>query len=68
MNTLEYDLIDDGTLDTVVEVHCTVCDKTWEERFSQEYASNYRDPDSGDMIGLVELVADSDLWCDCEED
>lgn len=65
--TLEFTLSDDGTLDTVIEVHCTKCKRTWEERFNGESALDYRDHETGAMIGLNDLVAEYDICCTCEE-
>ena len=65
---LEYTLLDDGTMDTVVEFHCTRCNRTWEERFSD--ASDYRDED-GDL-DLNAFVAELGICCemcgDCDFD
>lgn len=64
---LEFTLLDDGTLDTVVEITCRKCGKTWEERFNGKLASYYRDPDTGEMLRLADLVADMGIYCECEE-
>ena len=57
---LEFTLLDDGTLDTVVEVHCTECDRTWTERFMD--TAEYRD-DEGGMCNLTGLMDDWDVYC-----
>jgi len=67
METLEFSLVDDGAMDTVVECYCTVCERTWEERFDSESAAEYRDWD-GSMSdnGLADMLADFDVHCvDC---
>jgi hypothetical protein len=61
-------LIDDGTLDTVIEIDLTktrwvgdqskiTCRKLGKDRFSQEYAAQWRDPDTGELSaeGVFEL-------------
>ena len=61
-------LIDDGTLDTVIEIDLTktrwvrgqskiTCRKLGKERFAQEYAAQWRDPDTGELSadGIFEL-------------
>lgn len=61
---MDYTLLDDGTLDTVVECHCLDCGNTWEERFGD--TSDYRD-DSGAMDDLTGLMEDYDIYCEkCE--
>lgn len=64
---LEFDLIDDGTLDTVISVHCNDCDRVWEERFGD--TSDYRDSDTGvlDFDAFLNGYA-SDIYCDCESE
>jgi len=62
---LEFDLVDNGTLDTVIEVHCTECDRTWEEVFSQEYASEFRDSDTGEL-DMDAFIDGYDVTCECE--
>ena len=65
----EYTLIDDGTMDTVIAVHCA-CGCTWEERFSCDAAAEYRDGETGEMIRLNDLINDylDDEPClDCGE-
>ena len=64
---LGFDLIDDGTIDTVIEVHCNNCDRVWEERFSD--TSDYRDPDTGilDFNAFLDAYAD-DIYCVCESE
>ena len=78
-------LIDDGTLDTVIEIDLTktrwigkmdsdgvvrgkfktTCRKLGKERFSQEYAAQWRDPDTGELsakgiwvmsVGIVDAL------------
>ena len=59
---MEFQLIDDGTLDTVVAWECPHCQDTNRERFSQEYAATYRD-DEG-VLDLDGLMAEfPDLYC-----
>ena len=68
-NDRDYQLIDDGTLDTVIRVTCSNCGETWEERVSQDTASQYRD-DSGELVNFVGLVDDflDDVLCpNCED-
>lgn len=67
--SFEFTLLDDGTLDTVVQVHCPNCENTWEERFSGEYAKYFRDPDSGTLdedAFFADLREGHDLYCDCD--
>ncbi len=61
--TLEYDLTDDGTMDTVVIVRCTECGASWDERITD--TSDYRDEDG--ELNLVALMEDTDIEClQCE--
>lgn len=61
---LDYELIDDGTIDTVVEVRCMDCGRTWTERFSDTF--DYRDED-GDL-DLAALMDNEDIGCEqCED-
>jgi len=59
MSDYDFTLLDDGTLDTVVEVECCHCHETWEERFSQEYASEFRD-EAGELD-------EESFWDDIED-
>jgi len=67
-DNLDFTLLDDGTLDTVVEVTCMRCGKTWEERFDGECASYYRNPETGAMVDLLAFVEGFDIYCPCSED
>ena len=58
-------LIDDGTLDTVIECWCLRCDEHWQERVGQDFAADYRDAETGEMIDLDGLVDDLDVCCEC---
>lgn len=60
--SIDYSLIDDGTMDTVVECHCDECGKTWEERFDDPFV-HY----DADGLNLVQLMDDYDVYCECEE-
>jgi len=55
-------LIDDGTMDTVVEITCS-CGCQWVDRISTEAAAEYRDSETGEMVRFDDLVND---WCDDE--
>lgn len=59
---LGIELTDDGTMDTVLECECSKCGRIWTERFSCEYAADYRDEDGAmaDLAGLMD-----DVYCDC---
>jgi hypothetical protein len=59
----EYTLIDDGTLDTVVRVHCQECTCFWNVRFSTETAMEYRDSRTGAMVRFNDFI---DEWLDDE--
>ena len=65
---LEYTLLDDGTMDTGIRFHCTRCNQTWGEWFSD--TSEYRDED-GDL-DLNQFVAELGTCCemcgDCDFD
>ena len=61
-----YRLEDDGTLDTVVNCFCPVCEQDWTERIDAETASEYRD-DSGAMMDLTGLMDELDVYCECGE-
>ena len=65
-DNLDFTLLDDGTLDTAVEIRCTICGRTWEERFNGEYASEYRDIDG--CLDLLAFVEGFDVYCSCQED
>lgn len=61
-------VLDDGTLDTVIECYCPECGARWEERFSADAASVYRD-DFGwlDLDGTQELLDGFNVYCEnCE--
>lgn len=51
----EFELVDDGTLDTVIQVTDPVTGDTREYRYSQEFVAEYRDND-----GVLDLLA----FCD----
>jgi len=66
---LSFWLVDDGSLDTVIECVCENCGRSWDVRFSTECASDYRD-DSG-ALDEDTFIADmlADKYCeDCEDD
>lgn len=63
---LTFTLTDDGTMDTLVIVDCTVCKRSWEERIMGDYASDFRDPNTGEMMHLEELCETLDIFCECE--
>lgn len=62
---IEGTLLDDGTMDTVIECTCSDCGHTWEERFSCESAADYRDSETGclDEDHVAELLADENVEC-----
>ena len=67
---LEYDLVDDGYLDTVIDVSCPTCGKLGTIRLSESDVSEYRNPDTGELTGLGNLFdsldARTDTWeCAC---
>ena len=62
---IEFTLEDDGTTDTVVECHCTICGRTWTERINMNYAATYRDDETGEMLDLDGLMDDFNIYCDC---
>ena len=64
-DTLRFELLDDGTMDTVIQVSCTVCGRTWVERFDGEYAFEYRDEDG--YLDLPAFVDEFDIYCTHEE-
>lgn len=63
--SIDGTLIDDGTMDTVIECHCDECGKTWEERFSD--TSDYRDNSGAFLGGENELLESFGIYCECEE-
>lgn len=63
---MEFTLIDDGTLDTVVKCYCNKCGRTWKERINMNYAATYRDED-GTMLDLDGLMDDFGIYCECGE-
>ncbi len=60
--SIEYTLLDDGTMDTVVECHCDECGKTWEERILDTTDESCRE-----IHDLTELLEENDIACECEE-
>ena len=65
---LTFELVDDGTIDTTIGCSCGLCGRRWEERFSQEFASEYRDDDGDlDLESLLELM-ELEVYCLCEEE
>ena len=44
-----YTLRDDGTLDTVIGVYCSHCGRDHELNFSTDYASSYRNKETGEL-------------------
>ncbi len=58
-----FNLLDDGTMDTVVECTCTDCGRIWQERFSD--TSDYRD-ENGSMDDLDGILEPYDIYCNCE--
>lgn len=63
-----YSLLDDGTMDTVLQVECPEGHK-WTERFDLETAAEYRRPDGElNFVDLVEDFADSIECAECETD
>lgn len=66
---IEWSLDDDGTMDTVLSLTCRCCGETIEERYDCEFASDYRDPLTGELDekAFDEVVQSDDHWCDnCE--
>lgn len=65
MAKLQFSLLDDGTMDTVIAVYCPNCDRVWEERFGD--TSDYRDPDTGvlDFDLFLDVYTDG-IYCECE--
>ena len=65
---MQFTLLDDGTLDTVILAECQCCGASDELRFDCEYASYYRDSISG-ALDLEAFTADccDDVYCEeCE--
>ena len=65
----EWTLIDDGTLDTVVECYCPKCGLQETERFSQDYRLEFVD-DAGDFSfdAMVDDIETSGYgFCDCDD-
>ena len=61
---IEGTLLDDGTMDTVIECTCSDCGHTWEERFDCEFAADYRDDDGYlDEDHVAELLVDDYVEC-----
>ena len=59
MSDRTYALLDDGTLDTVIQVTCELCENSWEERISLECAAEYRlDDGSFSGAGFDDLCLD----------
>ena len=60
---MKFQLIDDGTLDTVVGWKCPHCQQAHEERCGQEFAATFRDPTTGqlDLDALMSTI--DDMYC-----
>ncbi len=61
-NETSFDLVDDGTLDTVLD--CTVCGETL--RFATETAAPYRDDDGA--LDLDAFVINTDMEHESDSD
>jgi hypothetical protein len=58
-------LVDDGTLDTVIEIEHAPCGTVWEWRYDLETAADYRD-ETGflDLPRFLEEIVEPDLESD----
>lgn len=61
-------LCDDGTMDTVIGFTCPKCGEDHEQRYGTEYASEFRNPDTGelDLEAFLEGMDPDSAWCGCE--
>jgi hypothetical protein len=64
---ISFFVSDDGTLDTVIVCKCDECKRQWEERFSQDFAADYRDEDTGELDedDFFEAIS-GEVYCICE--
>jgi len=73
MSDFEYTLLDDGTLDTVIEVTCTRCGDSWEERYNLD-PEDIPEGEEWDRVGEVMALCEYDTesmgcpHCDGDED
>ena len=66
MNGRNYQLLDDGTIDTVIRVECLDCGGAWVERIGQEWAAEYRDKTTGELVDFRGLSLDYLDGCPCD--
>ncbi len=63
-STLEVQIADDGSLDTLLHCKCRICRRTWTERIMD--TADYRDYDTGE-IDLLAIVEDFNIDCEMGE-
>jgi len=56
---LEFSLADDGTMDTVIAVHCCECGQNWKERFSDGVRPRT-------YLELTEYMENEIIYCECD--